>query len=132
LHSALNLAFPESAESRRALDDLSRNWVNFSDTWAKFTASPNIVGTGILQQEELTTLLGAVIELHKPIAVLLDRARRQPARSTPNYFSALYNLQQPTTPGAVRNWLRHPTLGGAFEPPYPPPEAIGEKSGEEQ
>jgi hypothetical protein len=85
LHSAINLAFPENTESRRTLDDLSRNWVNFSDTWAKFTVSPNIVGTGIFQREELTALLSAVIELHKPIAVLLDQTRLQPGGRPARY-----------------------------------------------
>jgi hypothetical protein len=118
LRRAINLAIPESAESRRAFDDLLENWRKFLETLAKFAASPKIVESGVLQENEFKELVGATTEL----SVLLDRTSLQSRW-------VLNPIRAGISSVPLRKWST--ILGGAFEPPYPPPKTAGEKSGEE-
>jgi hypothetical protein len=133
LNSALNLAFPESAESRRAFNDLSRNWDNFLEAWTKFNASSKIAGIGLaITDYETMVLLEAIIELHKPISVLLDQTRTRASRealgATFRHFLRVEptQAQQAALGGALD--LRNAPPRGALDLRNAPPGAADETS----
>jgi hypothetical protein len=124
LRGVIKSAFVEGGQIQAALYTLPEFWSNFLEKWDQLILSSKINESGMLQSEELKRLHGAVGELRNPVQILVDHARRSrvsitpPAPSIKNYFSILTKPQ-------------HAALGGAFGPPFPPPEAVGEKSDEE-